>query len=177
MGAGHRLFFALNPEAGVRQSIVRVQSQIADGKARPVPGERLHATLLFLGNHPEGAINSLIEAASSLECSPATISLDRVGWFPRAGVSWLGASDVPTGLHRLQADLALAVRAVDIEFDGRPWRFHLTLYRKMRKPPATISFEPIRWTIDGFELMESITDSGGLRYEVLARFGRQKAAD
>lgn len=177
MGSIHRLFFALNPNSRVRASILEVQAQLTASGARPVPGPRLHATLLFLGHHPDEAINVLTERAAPLEFPPCSVMLDRVGWFPRTRVMWLGASAIPDPLQKFQLALASATRDAGIDFDDRPWRLHVTLYRNMRKQPERIDFEPIDWTLTGYELMESVNDSSGLHYEVRARFGGQTEAD
>jgi 2'-5' RNA ligase len=52
--------------------------------------------------------------------------------------------------------------------EQRPFKAHLTLARKVRRPPADAVFEPLAWPAHEFSLVESTTDPAGSRYERLA---------
>jgi 2'-5' RNA ligase len=129
-----------------------------------VPPERLHATLLFLGDQSGQHLQMLRDIASTLNFPACQVSLDRCGYFPRAAVLWIGPSKVPPELQAFQAALSESVGGSGICFDERAWRFHITLYRNLRKPPERIEFEPVEWRPGGFQLLESVHDGNGLRY-------------
>lgn len=159
----HRLFFALNPPVAVREEVSALQSRLAL-EARPVPAANFHVTLAFLGMQPGSAIKDACEAVSELVLPPCEVALDRLGNFRRAGVLWLGASVIPPALQSFQHDLVGALLDAGIGYDRKPWKFHLTLYRKMRKEPPTMDPIAIRWPLDGFSLVESVSIRRGVEY-------------
>ena len=77
--------------------------------------------------------------------------LDQLGSFSRAGVLWLGASTIPAAVRDFQQSLVEALLEAGIGHDRKAWKFHLTLYRKMRKPPPIMDPVAIEWPLDGFE--------------------------
>ena len=94
--------------------------------------------------------------------------IDRLGAFRRAGVLWLGASAVAQSLRDFQARLVDALQAAGIGHDPKPWKLHLTLYRKMRTLPPTMDFEAVRWRLAGFSLVESVSVNRGVEYHDIA---------
>ncbi|MDX1556670.1 MAG: RNA 2',3'-cyclic phosphodiesterase [Xanthomonadales bacterium] len=170
----HRLFFALQPDRETARLIGSVQDQLVAvlnaGKVRRVPPERLHVTLLFLGNQGEEQLGHLVTIASQLEFAPCRLVLDHVGYFLGAGVAWLGGHETPPQLLEFQERLTMNVAEAGIEFDGRPWKPHITLYRNLRTRPETIDFKPMNWHIQDFILMESVQGRAGLRYVARGRW-------
>lgn len=168
----HRLFFALEPDDGVRNAVGRVQQSLSFD-ARPVPAANFHITLAFLGMQDSAVIPLACEVASKLAFPPCEVVLDCLGRFKRAGVLWLGASEVPEALQRFQQDLVGGLLDAGVGYDRKPWKFHLTLYRKMRKPPPTMDPVAINWRLNSFSLVESISVRRGVEYH---RVGHWKAA-
>lgn len=158
----HRLFFALQPGPRTCAAIHSIQRQLAGG--RPVPPERLHATLIFLGMQSADTLSGLKTIASSLAFPSCKVLLDRLGHFPGARVAWLGPNKTPAALEDFRRRLAASVSDAGIEFDSRVWRMHVTLYRDLRTRPAIIDFEPVEWPVRGFCLMESLQGKSGLQY-------------
>jgi 2'-5' RNA ligase len=168
----HRLFFALEPDDGVRSAVGRVQHALRLD-ARPVPAANFHVTLAFLGMQNSAVIPVVCDVASRLAFPPCEVTLGSLGCFKRAGVLWLGASEVPGALQRFQQDLVDSLLEAAVGYDRKPWKFHLTLYRKMRKPAPTIKPVAIRWPLNSFSLIESISVRSGVEYH---RIGHWKAA-
>lgn len=137
-----------------------------------MPGARLHATLLFLGDQPAAALDDLRDLADGLEFPPCSVSLDRCGYFPGARVAWLGPSRVPAELETFRQQLVAAVEAAGRPFDARPWRMHVTLYRDLRMPPGTITFDAVEWHLRSFCLLESVQGKSGLQYLRQGRWPR-----
>jgi len=99
---------------------------------------------------------------------PSTrLVLDRTGWFPSAGVGWLGTSDLPGPLADFQAQLSRDLSRAGFRAEKRRWRPHVTLYRDLRTRPARIDFEPVEWAVSSFALMASEPAPGGVRYRAL----------
>ena len=171
-GAGtsrHRLFFALVPPAGVRRQAQRVQRALDSG-GRPVKPDNLHVTLAFLGMQETDAIPVITAVASRLEFPGCRVVLDHVGQFGRGSVLWLGAREVPEALSMFQRELVDALACAGIGHDPKPWKLHLTLYRRLRKPPPTLGAVAIEWRLDGFELIESVGARSGVEYHSLAHW-------
>ena len=81
---------------------------------------------------------------------------------------WLGAASLPAPLREFQQSLVRAFTAANIGHDPKPWKFHLTLYRKMRTPPPTMRSVAIRWRLEGFSLVESVSVNRGVVYHDIA---------
>jgi len=161
-----RLFFALWPSPRIRAGIVRRRQAIDGLSRRRVPDHNLHLTLLFLGDQPAERVPEIIEAARRLHAPGFDLVLDRLGWFARARVAWLGGQ-APASGNALVADLAARMEALNLAFDRRPWAPHITLFRKVARRPELPEIERLAWPVRGFVLIESIP---GRPYGPLATF-------
>jgi 2'-5' RNA ligase len=137
---------------------------------RPVRTDHFHITLAFLGQVESRRSNELLKLAGQLDFPVCELVLDTLGQFRRAGVAWLGCSDVPEALQGFQAGLGESVRAHGFTLDQRPWTPHLTLYRDLRKGFATIDFEGIRWRPKRYCLMRSKQGRDGVYYQSLGEW-------
>ena len=173
---GHRLFFALAPGGGVRRQIEQVQShlQVTGRAANP---RQFHATLAFLGLQPARLIPEIRGIASRLSFEPCTVALNKIGRFSRAGVLWLGASNIPSPLMRFQHSLVDALLEAGIGYDKKAWKLHVTLYRKMRNAPPIMDPVEIEWRLDGFELIESISVRSGVEYHSIGHWKARPGGD
>ena len=163
----HRLFFALDPPPTVRRRIAALQAGL-DVEGRPVPAQNFHVTLAFLGMQPPEVIPAASAVAAGLAFPRCEVVFDQLGSFRRAGVLWLGVSRIPDALQAFQHDLVGALLDAGIGYDRKPWKFHLTLYRKMRKPPPTMAPIAVPWRLGGFALVESVSVNRGVEYHALA---------
>lgn len=162
-----RLFFALNPDAEVRKAATAVQRDCgAEGRA--VPPANFHVTLAFLGMQEDAVLPRVLDVAADLDFPRCELVLDRLGSFRRAGVLWLGANEVPPVLASFQHALVGALLDADIGHDRKPWKPHLTLYRKLRTPPPTMPTVAIRWRLERFSLVESVSVNRGVVYHDIA---------
>jgi 2'-5' RNA ligase len=163
-----RLFLALWPDDVLRQRIKRnSKSLLRHGGGRPVTLGNIHITLIFLGN-VDGQQQSCIEqVANSIQCPTFELKLDKAGHWSRPKVLWLGCEETPEALKQLVADLYRGIRCCGIELDSRPYQAHLTLMRKVIKPPADLTVEPVTWPLDRFVLVKSTTHPEGVKYEVI----------
>lgn len=162
-----RLFFALNPGSAVRKAVAAVQRDCGV-EGRAVPPANFHVTLAFLGMQEAEVLPRVLEVAAGLEFPRCELVLDQLGRFSRAGVLWLGASEVPPALASFQHALVGALLDADIGHDRKPWKPHLTLYRKLRTPPPTMRSVAIRWRLEGFSLVESVSVNRGVVYHDIA---------
>jgi 2'-5' RNA ligase len=165
----HRLFFALVPDDNVRRAVRTVQGSLAlDG--RPVAARNLHVTLAFLGMQDAAVIPTVCEIAAGLPFAPCKVMFDHLGQFGRGRVLWLGVECVPAALQEFQRSLVDALTAAGVGHDPKPWKFHLTLYRRLRMPLPTLGPVAIEWALTGFELIESVGAKNGVEYHSIGQW-------
>lgn len=157
-GNQRRLFFALWPDNEIRQGIVQRREALGAAGRRRVPDHNLHLTLLFLGNQPAERVAGIEAAVDDVSAETFRLRLDRFGWFARARVVWLGG-EAPAAAQALVADLARVLQPQGLNFDVRPFRPHITLFRKVTRRPDLPDPEPLEWPIREFALIESIPGS------------------
>jgi 2'-5' RNA ligase len=165
----HRLFFALAPDQAVRRQVHDVQQLLGiDGRA--VSPANLHVTLAFLGMQDAAAIPHVSAVAAGLSFEPCRVVLDHLGVFGRGGVLWLGAGTIPAALQNFQQALVAALTAAGIGHDPKPWKLHLTLYRRLRNPPPRLGAVAIEWRLTGFDLIESVGAKNGVEYHLIGHW-------
>lgn len=148
-----RVFFALWPDAAVREAIVGQRDRLNPPGARRVPDHNLHLTLLFLGDQPAEAVDAVLRwempAVPSFQ-----MTLDRFGWFAGARVAWLGG---PRNVAGEALVAALSEQAADegLGFDRRRWVPHVTLFRRVARRPQTPAPKAVDWPVTEFALIES----------------------
>lgn len=163
--ARRRVFFALWPDDDTRQALSRAtRGAVRQCGGKPTPIENLHITLAFLGPiTPEDLVN--VEALTPPPAEPFEIVLDRLKLWQRSNVLWIGPSETPEALLRLERELW--DRLVDLGFsrERRAYVPHVTLARKAQAARGKIS--PVAWRIEGVALVESKTGPRNSRYTVL----------
>lgn len=163
-----RLFFALWPPDPVRRRlrdvVSRLQGQVEGRWVRP---ENLHVTLAFLGSVNGEGRACAERAAERINAPSFDLSMDCVEHWRRQQVLWLGATRLAPALSQLAERLRLGLADCPVAHEDRPYRCHLTLARRVRRPPTDLVIEPIDWHIDRFVLVSSDTSSTGSEYTVL----------
>ncbi len=166
-----RLFLALWPDQGVRKLLENLQNECrAQAGGRPVNVDNLHITLKFLGSVSENRVDEILEICTGASVPRYELVLDRVGYFSRARIFWIGATRVPLVLKTGQLELENALKGLGFERERRHFQPHCTLFRKAKQLPK-VEFEPILWSVSRFCLVESETCPSGVRYRVLNSFG------
>jgi 2'-5' RNA ligase len=159
-----RYFFAIWPEAGVAKELARVGDALAGlVGGRPMPVEKIHLTLAFLGSLTEEEVGSAVAAASRIKGPGIRMTIDSVGSFRRAKVGWAAPSQPVDALAKLQATLAGGLADRGFELEERAFNAHVTLVRKIGKPVPAAPMAAIEWRSNAFTLVESTGDG---RYEV-----------
>jgi 2'-5' RNA ligase len=168
----HKLFFALVPDHVVRQKLEQSQQSLGVSGRAAKPGQ-FHATLAFLGMQQADLIPEIHHIASRLSLEPCRIVLDQFGQFRRAGILWMGASEIPVALQDFQNALVGALLEAGIGHDRKAWKFHVTLYRKLRKPLSIMDPVAIEWSLNSFELIESVSVGNGVEYHSIGHWKAQ----
>lgn len=165
--ARQRLFFALWPGGVQREQLEGYRPLLRGCGGRPIRSENLHLTLAFLGNVDEATRKCLEQAADAIALPPFTLKLDRLGFWRRPQVIWLGQEPTPEPLLALSGELKRAMLACGLEPDPRPFRTHLTLQRRAHRPPRQREVPPLEWLVERFVLVASETRPEGVVYEVV----------
>jgi RNA 2',3'-cyclic 3'-phosphodiesterase len=166
-----RLFFALWPGDQVRQSIIETFSTVSvPENSRVAQPENLHITLHFVGQVSPEEKGCLHNAANSINHKPFLINLDRLGYFNKAKICWLGCNGLPIELTQLHHDLGASLARCDYKSESREYKPHVTLIRKCMAPVNTTKDFIIPWLVDEFVLVESISGPGGVNYKVIEKY-------
>lgn len=164
-----RLFFALWPDATVRDALVDIAVDPSLDPARGVLPQNLHLTVLFIGS-AEPAVQRALEQGATSVCLPRfRLQLDQSGWWKPAQVAWLAPSRTPGPLQQLHDSLYRMALALDLKLDERAYRPHVTLARKQKRP-VSLQFTPLCWEVNDFCLAESIPQTGYVEYRIIRRW-------
>ena len=166
-----RLFFALWPDDTARhaiQEVTRTVVQHCDGY--PVPSENFHITLAFLGQQPGDLLDDIAAVARGISIGDLELELDKLGYWPKPRIVWLGPSEKSPALESLAASLWAGLEGLGVVLEKRALYPHVTLCRKVRRPPPLNLSRTVAWRADDFVLVQSVTAQQGPRYTVLERF-------
>jgi 2'-5' RNA ligase len=156
------------------QSLAPLRSRHPD--ARWLPIDKLHLTLVFLGQTAADEVPRLIAAAERVAAAHRRYEVaagEGGGRVPgrRDGVCWLRLAEGGRETVQLALDLddALGSAAYDAQRAPHP---HLTLARGVEQATLedvrrTSRGLDLRWTVDRIALFRSHTDPRGSRYEEL----------
>lgn len=150
-----RLFFALWPDVPLREEILRRRALLKPSGWRAVPAHNLHLTLLFLGNQPSSALGDIDALGGQLCLERSRLRLDRFGWFPGARVLWLGGS-APEPIQAWVDALSSGMDSLGLSVERRPFKPHVTLFRRVLEAPDLPEPEPLDWSVRGLSLIESL---------------------
>ncbi len=161
-----RLFFALWPDEELRSALdERIRQRLPRGMGRAVPRAHLHVTLVFLGQVPVSQLACVLAAPAQVAAEPFELTLDHIGYWPRPRVLWAGPRHTPAALFDLVGGLRRGLEPCAMALDPRPFQAHLTLLRKVpRPPPEAIAIEPVVWPVTRYSLMESLSEGYGVSY-------------
>jgi 2'-5' RNA ligase len=165
-----RLFFALQPEASVRDGLQRIAASLPEHRGRPVHPADRHVTLVFLGETGPEQRACAARAAAGVKGRPFELSIDRIGYWARPRILWAGCSQVPGPLLELVQGLQQALVACGFRPESRPYAPHVTLARKAHKSAGGDLDRPLAWQVRSFVLMGSDLDAPPPRYRVLERW-------
>ena len=149
-----RLFLALWPEQRVREQLAQARDAWAwPHKSTPVPAERLHLTLHFLGDLPTSRLPEL-SAGLAVPFEPFELSLNTPQLWAH-GVAVLEPATVPSALLALQCALGAALIRLGVSLDARSYRPHVTLARRAAAASVPAPGEAIPWPVQDYALVQS----------------------
>ena len=161
-----RAFVAVVPPPEALDPLVRAVAPLRDLPVSWVPPERLHLTLVFLGEvaDPEPYGAALAEAVA--EVAPFALRVRGGGAFPspaRARVLWAGVEGDVDALGRLARLARRTARAHRIDVERKPYVPHVTVARVRRAGfdgtgavGALAAVDGAPWTVREVVLMRSV---------------------
>ena len=166
-----RIFFALWPDDATRNQLRKTAAEIPlPACANSVPPHNLHLTLHFIGNVSVQQMRCLQQQARQVKTGIIELTIDSAGCFRQSRVAWLGCRKIPNTLTGLHQKLGHALGKFGFQPETRPYNPHVTVARKIGRLPEFASFEPIRWSVREFTLINSRSTSEGVKYEVVETF-------
>ena len=167
-----RVFFALWPDAVVRAALAALARDcIRRTGGRAPDAANLHLTLAFIGEVSADRMTMLrnIGRSAAAAAPPFTLTLDRLGAFPRQEIAWVGSSETDGPIQALAAEIAKRAAAEGFELERRPFHPHVTLARRAGTL-ASIgggAWAPIVWNVSRLTLAASTHVQGALRYDTV----------
>jgi len=167
-----RAFVAVRPPDGVLDAVEALVGALDVPDARWTDRDQWHVTLQFLGNRAD--VDAVAAALAPLAVHAGNVRFGGVGAFPtprRARVVWLGVATGEPLLAQLAACVAVLLRPLGFEPEGRAYHPHLTLAR-CKTPTdvraATDAFATAEvgapWTAGEVVVYESTRGRAGARY-------------
>jgi 2'-5' RNA ligase len=175
--AGERLFIAAPISDKAREELKRRLPDILPG--RPVPPDKWHFTLRFLGATPVDQRDRLIDELRKVRFSVGFFAeLGGLGAFPspaHAHVLWVGLKSGAEFLGQLAKEVEDAVKAAGFQAETRPFRSHLTLSRldrvmDIRRLIDIVPVTKVTVHISEVVLFRSHLGRSGARHEPIAAF-------
>lgn len=167
-GEQARIFFALWPASALRRKLHALSLQYRErcgGQAmRP---ETLHLTLLFLGTVPRSRIDVLRRQVDAREFSPFSFRLQRIACWRHNSIAYAAPEEGSAPVCNLAKHLRILADSAGIDFDRRGFTPHVTLLRKLANSVETQTILLPEWHVEGFSLVESLSDERGARYRDL----------
>ncbi|MGF6273691.1 2'-5' RNA ligase [Massilia sp. UYP11] len=160
-----RLFLALLPPDALRAQLrARRDAWQWPRGATPVPADKLHLTLHFLGGVASERVPELLDGLA-VPFDPFRIDLGTPALWPH-GIAVLEPLAVPPALPALHARLADALVGLGLQPETRSYRPHVTMARRAGGVAMPGQGPPIAWQADRYALVES---QGGV-YAVLREY-------
>lgn len=164
-----RLFFALWPGEQLQTQLLQWQSAIVT-TGKKVPKERLHLTLVFLGDTPQETVDDLLQTAAQIDHPAFELTLDSIGYFKRPRILWVGPSAPPNSVFILHQKIAAIVQACGLSLPPEEFKPHITLARKAERPDDIDHCRSLNWRVEEFCLVESHVTESGPEYRVIKTF-------
>ncbi len=175
-----RTFIAIELEEEVKEHLanIQIETQKLCRRGNYTPKENFHLTLHFLGEVEEEDLDYLQEAIfeTARRNRPFTLTLDKVGFFPRGnkGILWAGL-EKSNPLQRLFSTLEKSLEQQGFARERKGLSPHITLGREVEPQRSFldvqkgVKVEPMRVSVRSISLMESVRRGPKLVYVPLFR--------
>jgi 2'-5' RNA ligase len=167
-----RLFFALWPNTEERAEMAAWQQplhKLCNG--RMTPSDKLHNTLVFMGDVQPERLEALLLVAQEVDGTAFQLVFDVARYWGHNHIVYAAPGRVPKQLIELVSNLEQRLLRHHFKFDRRPYKPHVTLIRHAKWSDSPLpEMQPVLWSMREFVMVQSISGVLGVRYEVLAKF-------
>ena len=165
-----RVFFALWPDTPVRDALSQAGAAAqAECGGKATQRDKIHLTLVFVGDVERSRIAALRECADRVEGEAFELRIDVLEYWRHNRIVWAGTTQCPAALAALAVSLTHNLSA-HVAVEKRPYVPHVTLVRNARRAPRAAALEVPPWAAEEFVLVESVSAGGRSRYDVIARW-------
>ncbi|NOR81693.1 MAG: RNA 2',3'-cyclic phosphodiesterase [Methyloprofundus sp.] len=164
-----RLFFALWPSSETRMQVGKMSQSVYSKDLKKVKADNLHVTLVFLGNVDAELEIMIRQSMKNISGQPFTLYFDQLAFWKSPRVLCLTTLQYDQQLSILVESLKKELKACGVAVEDRLYKPHITLARKARRL-IEVDVPPIEWLAQSFCLVESISTSDGVHYQVLQRW-------
>ncbi len=166
--ADKTLFFALWPSERQRELLRdTINPALTSVEGSFVDRRNWHVTLVYVGTFPEERIPGLMAAVDIIEPVNIRLRFDRLTFWQRPRVACLDVMTIPPELEHLFRSIEQALMPFGYTPNERTYRPHITAARKARTFAEVRLSRAVELQWSEFELVESISIRGGVRYHVL----------
>lgn len=172
-----RLFFALWPDERLRADLAAAAAPaLVQVAGVPVPPGNFHVTLAFLGRTPASMLVSLMQLGGQGPWPSVSLEFGRIEYWAKPKVLVAMPRTTLEAGQAIVERLWSGLEPLGFVREARPWRPHLTLARRIRRPPPE-NLEFSAFEAPGDEpawrlaLVESSAHPDGPRYRPLADWG------
>jgi RNA 2',3'-cyclic 3'-phosphodiesterase len=169
-----RLFFALWPDARMRAGLASAAAAtVGQVAGQAVPPGNLHVTLAFLGPVAGQALLPLFDVGGQGPWPPVDLRFERIEYWAKPRVLVAMPTGIPSAGLAIVERLWTRLEPLGYTREARPWRPHLTLARRIRRPPPdNLVLGPVECSGDEppwrLALVDSMAHAEGPRYKPLA---------
>lgn len=167
-----RVFFALWPSDVERSELAAWQPPLLQlWGGRMTPTDKLHSTLLFIGELSPDRLQALQLAAQEVRGEAFQLVFDAAHYWGHNHIVYAAPASVPEQLRSLVKNLQLRLRQHQFNFEQRVYMPHATLLRHTLwtdNPMPTM--KRVVWEMRDFALVQSLSDGQRTRYSILAKF-------
>ncbi len=165
-----RYFFALVPSHTLAQALFKQALELFDDTSSLTPKNRLHLTLVFLGEMSVTQREELISQANIISHQTFELEIDRAESFEHSEVSFFTTSHTPEVLQKLSEQLRQLAKSLAIAISEKPFIPHMTIRRGLPLAEKRPLNKTIKWQVDTFYLLKCTPKSQDKGYEVIAKF-------
>lgn len=169
-----RLFIAVQVPQELRRKMAEIARELDMDGIRPVKEQNMHITLRFIGEVPDEKVGEIREQLGQVEFEKFDCLLKGTGVFPNENyvrVVWAGIES-ERKLEELSGKVNQALSG--LPGDGK-FSAHLTLARVKKKADvrdfvAGHQEDFGKFTVESFELVQSVLEPSGPKYTTVAVF-------
>jgi 2'-5' RNA ligase len=172
-----RLFLALVLPDEIKQKLNNWRAlHLETIELPPVPVENYHVTLAYIGTVNADREKMLIERLGEIKADSFPLLINKTDYWPTPKVLHLIPTMTPPRLLDLQRKVNKAIEHIGLPIETRPYRPHLTLYRKISQERFEQLEEDglpephVDIAVEQFAIYESISDRDGVHYEKMDAF-------